>query len=128
MPRMCAVTFNCLASIVGLCVLLMSTCLPSSSEPAAVIECSIRVTPERNLLRLDAIARGRHSAQGDYRFEIAKNSSSGISNNAQSGAFSLEADRQTIITTVFLEGSALGHYRARLILETDFGSVSCASP
>ena len=128
MPRMCAIAFEGFVSMVGLSVLLMSTCCPSSSEPAAVIECSIRVTPERNLLRLDAIARGRQPAQGHYRFEIAKNSSTGTSNNVQSGAYSLKDDRQTIITTAFLDGSALGHYRAKLIMETDFGSVSCVSP
>lgn len=128
MPRMCAVAFKGSVSVVGLCVLLMSACPPSSSHPAAIIECAIRATPQRNLLRLDATARGRQPAQGRYRFEVAKTSSSGTSRNVQSGAFSLEADRPTIITTVFLDGSAIGHYRARLILETDFGSVSCVSP
>jgi hypothetical protein len=93
-----------------------------------VIECSIRVTPERNLLRLDATARGREPTQGNYRFEVAKSSSTGSSGNVQRGAFSLQADRQTVITTVFLDGSAVGHYRAKLILETDFGSISCVSP
>lgn len=128
MPRMSAVAFKGFVSVVGVCVLLMSACPPSSSHPAAIIACAIRATPERNLLRLDATARGPRPAQGNYRFEIAKNSSTGTSQNMQSGAFSLKDDRPTIITTVFLDGSAIGHYRAKLILKTDFGSVSCVSP
>lgn len=129
MPRMCAVAFKGSVSIVGFCVLLMSAYLPpSSSHPAVIIECAIRATPEQGVLRLDATARGHQPAQGNYRFEIAKNSSTGTSSNVQSGAFNLKADRPTIITTAFLDGSAIGHYRAKLILETDFGSVSCVSP
>ena len=94
-----------------------------------IIGCKILVTPQNDMLRLEAVANGRGSATGTYRFEIFKQSSTGTSQNVQSGAFELEADRDAILTTVVLDGSARGNYRARLILDSkEFGSVSCVSP
>ena len=92
------------------------------------IGCQIRVTPQNDMLRLEAVANGRRTATGTYRFEILKQSSTGTSQNVQSGAFALDADRDAILTTV-LDGSARGHYQARLTLDSqEFGSVSCVSP
>ena len=100
-----------------------------AAEPKMTIGCQIRVTPQNDMLRLEAVANGRGSATGTYRFEIFKQSSTGTSQNVQSGAFELEADRDAILTTVVLDGSARGNYRARLILDSkEFGSVSCVSP
>jgi hypothetical protein len=93
------------------------------------IGCKILVTPQNDMLRLEAVANGRGAATGTYRFEIFKQSSTGTSQNVQSGAFELEADRDAILTTVVLDGSARGNYRARLTLDSkEFGSVSCVSP
>ncbi|WP_156438646.1 curli-like amyloid fiber formation chaperone CsgH [Bradyrhizobium valentinum] len=103
--------------------------LSSAAEPKMTIGCQIRVTSQNEMLRLDAVANGPESATGNYRFEILKQSPSGTSQNVQSGAFGLDADRDAILTTVVLDGSARGHYRARLTLDTkEFGSVSCVSP
>lgn len=93
------------------------------------IGCHIRVTPQNSALRLEAVAKGRQAATGSYRFEVFKQSPTGTSQNAQSGEFHLDADRDEILTTVVLDGSALGHYRARLTLDSqEFGTVSCVSP
>ncbi|NOJ47662.1 curli-like amyloid fiber formation chaperone CsgH [Bradyrhizobium archetypum] len=103
--------------------------LSSGAGPTMTIGCQIRVTPQNDMLRLEAVANGRESATGTYRFEILKQSSTGTSQNVQSGAFALDTDRDAILTTVVLDGSARGHYRARLTLDTkEFGSVSCVSP
>jgi hypothetical protein len=103
--------------------------LSSAAESTMTIACQIRVTPQNDMLRLEAVANGRRSATGTYRFEILKQSSTGTSQNVQSGAFTLDADRDAILTTIVLDGSARGHYRARLILDSkEFGSVSCVSP
>jgi curli production assembly/transport CsgH protein len=100
-----------------------------AAEPTMTIGCHIRVTPQNDMLRLEAMANGRATANGSYRFEIFKQSSTGTSQNVQSGAFHLDAGRDEVLTTIVLDGSALGHYRARLVLETqEFGSVSCVSP
>jgi hypothetical protein len=99
------------------------------AESAATIGCHIRATSQSNALRLEAMAKGEKAASGTYRFEVSKISSSGSSQNVQSGAFRLQPDRDELLTTVILDGTALGHYRARLILDSaEFGSVSCASP
>jgi hypothetical protein len=101
----------------------------SAAEPTMTIGCQIRVTPQNEMLRLEAVANGRESSTGTYRFEILKQSPTGTSQNLQSGAFTLDAGRDAILTTIVLDGSARGHYRARLTLDTkEFGSVSCVSP
>lgn len=100
-----------------------------AAEPKLTIGCQIRVTSQNDMLRLEAVANGPGSTTGNYRFEILKQSSTGTSQNVQSGAFALDADRDSILTTVVLDGSARGHYRARLVLDSkEFGSVSCVSP
>ena len=108
---------------------LMFTSFSSAAEPIMTIGCQIRATPQSDMLRLEAVANARKAADGNYRFEIFKQSSTGTSQNVQSGAFNVGADRDEILTTVVLDGSAMGHYRARLILESEeFGSVSCVAP
>ena len=100
-----------------------------AAEPKMTIGCQIRVTSQNDMLRLEAVANGPGSATGTYRLDILKQSPSGTSQNVQSGAFELDADRDAILTTVVLDGSARGHYRARLTLDLkEFGSVSCVSP
>ena len=100
-----------------------------AAEPKMTIGCQIRVTSQNDMLRLEAVANGPGSAAGTYRLDVLKQSPSGISQNVQSGAFELNADRDAILTTVVLDGSARGHYRARLTLDSkEFGSVSCVSP
>jgi hypothetical protein len=105
------------------------TCSSSANEEQAMmIVCHIQATSTIGAVRVEAVASSRKNARGQYRFEILKSSSSGTSQNVQSGTFSLEADRENILTTVVLDGSALGHYRARLKLDSNFGNVSCVSP
>jgi hypothetical protein len=58
-----------------------------AAEPKMTIGCKIRVTPQNDMLRLEAVANGRGAATGTYRFEILKQSSTGTSQNVQSGAF-----------------------------------------
>jgi hypothetical protein len=65
---------------------------------------------------------------GRYRFDIQKISASGSSHNIQSGNFSLEADREEILSTTFLGASDANHYQAKLVLDSSSGSISCVSP
>jgi hypothetical protein len=117
-----------LASLTASQVLL---CAPaeSAAEQTAAVDCEIRVTTRPDFLQLDAIAKSQRAAAGTYRFEILKHSSTGTSQNVQSGAFELIAERDAVLSTTLLDGSARGHYQARLILNSqEFGSVSCVSP
>lgn len=100
-----------------------------SAGPTMTIGCQIRATPQSDMLRLEALVSAPGIATGTYRFEISKQSSTGSSQNVQNGAFQIEPGQDAVLTTVVLDGSALGHYRARLILQSpEFGSVSCVSP
>jgi hypothetical protein len=92
------------------------------------IGCDIRVTAEGEAIRIEAVASSREDVNGRYRLDVAKTSASGTSRNVQSGEFSLEADREQVLSTTFLGASDAGHFQARLVIDSNSGSVSCVSP
>jgi hypothetical protein len=92
------------------------------------VQCQIRITPGTELLRLEALARARKPITGEYTLSVSKHSSAGTSQNLQSGAFSLPSDKQQVLTTLFLEKAAQGHFTATLWLEWNQGKVSCSLP
>jgi hypothetical protein len=100
--------------------------MQASAAPA--IECVIRAEPETGGLRIAALARAAAPASGQYRLQVAKQSASGSSSTVQSGAFTLQAGRKQVLTTVMLDRSAIGHYRADLSLQSDQETSSCTSP
>ncbi len=92
------------------------------------IGCRIEVKADGEAIRIDAMARSREDLNGRYRFDIQKISASGSSHNIQSGNFSLEADREEILSTTFLGASDANRYQAKLVLDSSSGSISCVSP
>ena len=92
------------------------------------IGCRIRVTAEGEAIRIEAVATSREDVNGSYRLDIQKSSPSGSSRNTQSGKFSLEADKEEVLSTTFLGASDAGHFQARLVIDSNSGSVSCSSP
>ena len=106
---------------------------PCSPNPQAYVEqvmavgCRIRVTAEGEAIRIEAVATSREDVNGSYRLDIRKSSASGTSDNTQSGKFSLEADKEKILSTTFLGASDAGHFQARLVIDSNSGSVSCSS-
>ncbi len=89
--------------------------------------CDSYATGQR-ILRLEAVVRSDKAVAGHYSFVVAKHSSSGSSNNTQSGAFALEHGPEKVLTTLVLDRSAVGNYRAELSLQSDRGSFTCTSP
>jgi hypothetical protein len=100
--------------------------MQTSAAPA--IECVIRAEPETGGLRIAALARAAAPASGQYRLQVAKHSASGRTSTVQSGAFTLQAGQEQVLTTVVLDRSAIGHYRAELTLQSDQEISSCTSP
>jgi hypothetical protein len=96
--------------------------------PTTAIECVIRALPEKHFLRLEAIARSVAPARGEYSFSVVKRSPTGSSNSAQSGAFVLQAGQEQVLTTLVLDRSAVGNYRAELSLQSDDKRFTCTSP
>jgi len=92
------------------------------------IGCRIRVTAEGEAIRIEAVATSREDVNGNYRLDIRKSSADGASHNIQSGKFSLEANKEEILSTTFLGASDAGHFQARLVIDSNSGSVSCSSP
>jgi hypothetical protein len=94
----------------------------------ADVRCLIRATPDPDFVRLEAIAQSVRPVSGQYALSIVKQSSTGSSHKVQSGDFSLTPDQEQILTATVLDGSAQGHYTAKLSLTWDQGRVSCSSP
>jgi hypothetical protein len=118
-----------LTAVLGLVVsCARADATPAEAERVMAIGCRIQVTADGGAVRLEAMARSRSNASGHYRFEVDKNSASGTSHNIQSGEFNLETDREDVLTTTFLDAAASGHYQAKLVLDSNSGSVSCVSP
>lgn len=114
-----------LVSFLGALALIWAT---QSFGAEMTMVCHIHAIEQHGMLRLEAVATGEKPVRGQYRFEVLKQSSSGTSQNVQSGAFDLQPNRDDVLTTVILDGSAIGHYQARLTLKSDTGSVTCVSP
>jgi hypothetical protein len=92
------------------------------------IGCRIDVAADGETLRIEAVARSLENLRGSYRFELRKASANGASQNMQSGDFELRAGQEKILSTVFLRASDAGHFQAKLVLNSNSGSVSCVSP
>jgi hypothetical protein len=114
-------------------LVLVASCMradatPAKAERIMAIGCRIQVTADGGSIRIEAVAGSRESAKGRYRFDVQKISASGTSDNMQSGDFSLNADREEVLSTTFLGASDADHYRAKLALDSSAGSASCVSP
>jgi hypothetical protein len=128
------------ALIKGLAIAVLGvvvSCVRADAAPAKVeqvmsqvlaIGCRIRVTAEGEAIRIEAVATSREDVNGNYRLDIQKRSADGTSHNIQSGKFSLEANKEEVLSTTFLGASDAGHFQARLVIDSNFGSVSCISP
>ncbi len=92
------------------------------------IGCRIQVTAEGDAIRIEAVATSREDVTGNYRLDVQKSSTSGASHNVQSGKFNLEADREQVLSTTFLGASDAGHFQAKLVIQSNSGSVSCVTP
>ena len=100
--------------------------LPAALTPAA--ECRIRVSDNPAGLRLEAIADAKAAVAGHYKLSVIKESTSGSSQNTESGEFHADGAHEQILATVMLDRSAIGHYRATLSLDWNDGNVTCSSP
>ena len=101
---------------------------PVEAERIMAIGCRIEVKADGGAIRLDAMVQSRARVTGHYRFDVRKSGETGTSQNSQSGDFSLDGGREAVLSTTVLGASDADHYRARLVLDSNSGSVSCVSP
>ena len=116
-------------AVLGVVVFCARTDAASADvEQVMAVGCRIRVMAEGEAIRIEAVAASREDVNGNYRLDIQKSSASGTSHNIQSGKFSLEANKEEVLSTTFLGVSDAGHFQARLVIDSNSGSVSCSSP
>jgi len=117
---------------IAIVVLVVVSCARADAASADVgqvmpVGCRIRVTAKGEAIRIEAVAKAREDVSGNYRLDIQKNSADGTSHNIQSGKFSLEANKEEVLSTTVLGASDAGHFQARLEIDSNSGSVSCIS-
>lgn len=117
-----------LFSLAGCLGISSALSTPRNTDSAPGVSCQIKAEPTSQFLRLQALARADKDLEGQYSLFVSKRSETGSSQNAQSGYFALSAGSETILSTLTLDRSALGHYEAKLVLTWDQGSTSCQSP
>ena len=100
----------------------------AEADRVVAIACRIEVKADGGAVRIDATAHSRTSVSGHYRFDVRKSGEAGTSRNIQSGDFSLEAAGEKILSTTLLSVSEADRYQAKLVLDSNSGSVSCVSP
>ncbi|UYO38349.1 hypothetical protein KQX62_16625 [Rhodopseudomonas palustris] len=109
-------------------LLLILTWSPDANASKTMgLDCEIRNTPDGNLLRIDAILHATKAAAGEYQLNVFKQSTSGVSQNAQSGTFELTGPADEILTSIIVDRSPETELRAELTIRSNQGSVSCAS-
>ncbi|WP_346295034.1 hypothetical protein LRC39_17035 [Rhodopseudomonas sp. P1] len=109
-------------------LLLISAWSPDANASKTMgLDCEIRNTPDGNLLRIDAILHATKAAAGEYQLNVFKQSTSGVSQNAQSGTFELTGPADEILTSLIVDRSPETELRAELTIRSNQGSVSCAS-
>lgn len=126
LPRRRRRLFAAAVIIVGICAPITFS---AAAERPETLECGVRGEVKDGFLQLSAVVRSREPVSGRYQFIVSKRSQSGSSENAQSGAFTLGPEPERVLTTTLLDRGAVGHYQARLSIETKTGTVvSCSSP
>ena len=100
----------------------------SARADRALIGCRIDVAVDGEALRIEAVANSRADVRGSYRFGLLKASADGTSQNMQSGDFDLQTGQEKILSTTYLRASDADHFQAKLVLNSNSGSVSCISP
>lgn len=129
MPDVCTVLIKGIATaVLGVVVSCAWAGVPARVEQVMAIGCRIQVTAEGDAIRIEAVATSREDVTGNYRLDVQKSSTSGASRNVQSGKFNLEADREKVLSTTFLGASDAGHFQAKLVVQSNSGSVSCVTP
>ncbi len=117
---------KCLAALLMIGGIVHASATTSAADNA--VTCEIRSESKNGMLWLTAIAHSHHPVSGQYHLIVSKRGESGSSDNAQSGEFTLNQGHDSVLTTTVLDGGAIGHYSARLSIETNAGRVSCHSP
>jgi len=121
---------TCFAAIAStlLALCFAQTASASATEDAMDVQCQIRTDETSGFVRLDAVAVSKASITGTYQLQVVKRSTSGSSQNLQSGRFALTAGREEVLTTVILDASARNAYAARLDVAWDKGTRTCTAP
>lgn len=92
------------------------------------ISCNIGATLVNGFLRLQAVGRSDTLVSGHYVFSISKRNSTGLSENTESGDFTLAPGQDRVLATVVLEAAADRHFSADLSLNWGSGKTSCHAP
>ena len=95
------------------------------SSTSTDVACEIRTTRAPGGIELEAVASAQRARSGSYSFDIEKSGSSGDSNIAQAGEFSLDRGAEQILGSARLALARSDSYSADLVLTDSSGEVLC---
>lgn len=113
--------------LTGLCLLSAARATEAyATDPS--INCSLRAKKVGVLFVFQGVATSQVNVSGRYEVIIRKKNNAGISQNIQQGTFALQPGTESILTTVAMEAEAEGHVSASMMLDTNFGRMTCLFP
>lgn len=98
--------------------------IATADQSVGPARCEIRVTPEGDMVSLEALAYADRKVSGTYSFHVESAGQTGSTNIEQGGAFSAAPDRPATLGTVTLDAKG-AVYDARLEVTVDGKSIAC---
>ena len=98
---------------------------PPQSSMAADDKCQVRTTKVPGGVQLEAVVSSVRALKGSYSFVVEKRGSSGSSNIAQAGEFSLERGAEQVVGSAGLGLAKGDSYSARLVVTNGSGDIIC---
>jgi len=85
------------------------------------LQCGIRATDKGGLIQLAPWARASETVRGRYTMSVSKSSSSGSTENRQSGEAELRAGEEQVLSVAAINAEPGAKLSARLDVQTEFG-------
>ena len=98
---------------------------PTQLSATASSMCEVRTTKVPGGVELEAVVSSVRALDGSYSFVIEKSGSSGSSNIAQAGDFTLQRGEEQVVGSAGLGLGRADSYTAKLILTNRSGDTIC---
>ncbi|UVK57432.1 hypothetical protein DBIPINDM_008392 (plasmid) [Mesorhizobium sp. AR02] len=99
--------------------------MATADQSIGPVHCEIRVTPEGDMVSLEALARADRKVSGTYSFHVGSVGRSGGTNIEQGGAFSAAPGKPATLGAVTLDAKG-AVYDTKLEVTVDGKSIGCA--
>lgn len=99
--------------------------MATADQSLGPVRCEIRVTPEGDMVSLEALAHADRKVSGSYSFHVESAGRSGGTNIEKGGAFSAAPGKPATLGAITLDAKG-AIYNAKLDVTVDGKSIGCA--